>query len=58
MRRLFGARHDDADRLDLIDRRIGAVAPAREAIEQHFAVDLPAQLRLEREAAEEVEARG
>ena len=33
-------RHDDAQGLDLIDRGIGAVAPAAERVEQHLAADL------------------
>ena len=44
----LGARYDHAHRLDLVDRRVGAVAPAAESIEQHLAVDLGAQAPLER----------
>ena len=39
---IFG--HDHADRLDLIDRGIGAVAAAAPAIEQHLALDLSGKL--------------
>ncbi len=36
-RRLLGSRHDYSDRLYLVDRGVGAVATARERIEQHLA---------------------
>ena len=36
-------RHDHADRLDLVDRRIGGVAAAIGAAEQHLAADLAPQ---------------
>ena len=36
-------RDDDADGLDLVDRGVGAVAPAAEAVEQHLALDLLAK---------------
>ena len=36
-------RHDHADRLDLVDRRIGGVAAAVGAAEQHLAADLAPQ---------------
>ena len=41
------ARDHDAQRLDLIDRRVGGVAPAAERVEQDLAADLAAQPRLE-----------
>ena len=41
------ARHDDADRLDLVDRRVGAVAAAREGVEQHLALLRAPQSRRE-----------
>jgi len=37
------ARDDDADRLHLVDRRVGAVAPACETVEQHLPVHGAAQ---------------
>jgi hypothetical protein len=43
-----GARHDDADRLDLVDRGVGAVAPARGRVEQHLALELAREARGER----------
>ena len=36
-------RHDHADRLDLIDRRIGGVTAAVGTVEQHLAADLAPQ---------------
>ena len=36
----IGPRHHHGLRLDLIDRGIGAVAPAIERLEQHLALDL------------------
>ena len=41
------ARHDDAERLDLVDRRIGRVAAAAPGVEQHFARELAAEACLE-----------
>ena len=40
---LVRPRHDHADRLDLVVRRVRRIAPAREAIEQHLALELLAQ---------------
>ena len=40
-----GSRHDDADRLDLVDRGIGGVAAAIGAAEQHLPGDRVGQLR-------------
>ena len=37
------ARHDDAHRFDLVDRRVGRVAPARGPVEQDLALDGAAQ---------------
>ena len=34
---LVGSRHEHADRLDLVDRRVGRVAAARGGVEQHLA---------------------
>ncbi len=45
--RLRTARHDHAHRLHLVNGSVGAVAPAREGIEQHFAVDFLEQALLE-----------
>ena len=42
---LFGARHDDPDRHDLVDRGVGAVAAAAESVEQDFALHFLAQAR-------------
>ena len=39
----IGLRHDHRERLDLIDRGVGAVAAAIERIEQHLACDLALQ---------------
>src|SRR5262249_4958246 len=36
---LLVARHDDAQRLDLVDRGIGRIAAASRAVEQHVAAD-------------------
>src|SRR5690606_41659282 len=41
------ARDDDAERLDLIDRRVRRVASAREAVEPDFAAQLALQPSLE-----------
>ncbi len=41
------ARHDDAERLDLVDRRVGRVAAAVVGAEQHVAFDLAAEPRLQ-----------
>ena len=41
------ARHDDADRLDLVDRGVGRVAAARGRVEQDVALDRAAQSLLE-----------
>ncbi len=40
---LFGPGHDNADRLDLVDRGVGAVTAAAESVEQHLALDLAGQ---------------
>ena len=40
---VVGARHHHAQRLDLVVRRVRGVAPAREAVEQHLALQLAAQ---------------
>ena len=39
----LGLRHHHADRLDLVDRRVGRIAPARGGVEQHLAPDLAPQ---------------
>jgi hypothetical protein len=44
---LAALRHDDAQRLDLVDRRIGGVAAAAERVEKHFAADLASQTGFE-----------
>jgi len=44
---LAALRHDDAHGLDLIDRRIGRVAPAAERIEEDRTPDLAAQAGFE-----------
>ena len=41
--RLRGFRNDDAERPDLIDRRVGAVEAARKVVESDFAFDLAAK---------------
>ena len=38
------ARDHHADRLDLVHRGVGGVAAAREAVEQHLALDVAAQV--------------
>ncbi len=48
---LLVARHDHAQRLDLVDRRIGAVAAAAERVEQHLAAQILPQPRRERRGA-------
>jgi len=40
-------RHDHPQRLDLVDRGIGRIAPAAESVEQHLAADFTAQARFE-----------
>ncbi len=45
---LLVLRNDDPDRLYLIDRGIGAVAPAAEGIEQYLTGDFAAQPRRQR----------
>ena len=40
-------RHDDAERLDLVNRCIGRVAAARERVEEHFAFELLGETRLQ-----------
>jgi len=40
---LAALRHDDPQRFDLVDRRIGAVAPPAERVEQHLAAGFAAQ---------------
>ena len=47
-----GAGHDDADRLDLVDRSIRGVAPAVRPAEQDLALDLPAEARSEASVTE------
>src|SRR5262252_2051787 len=42
---LFGLWHDYADGLDLVDRRVGRVASAARAIEEHLAGDLALEAR-------------
>ena len=37
------ARHDDAERLDLVDRRVRRIAAAAPGVEQHFARELAAK---------------
>ena len=44
---LLVLRHGDAERLDLVDRGIGAVAPAAEPVEQHLAAQFAAQAGFE-----------
>ena len=46
------ARHHHADRLDLIDRRVGGIAAAREPVEQHLALDRAVQAARERAIAD------
>ena len=46
-RGIFAALRHDPQRLDLVDRRVGRVAPAAESIEQHLAPDLAPQTRLQ-----------
>jgi hypothetical protein len=48
---VFAARHNDAERLDLIDRGVGRVAAAARDVEHHFAVHLLAQALGERRSA-------
>ena len=45
------SRHQHADRLDLVDRRVGRVAPARGRVEQHLAFDRAGKARRERPVA-------
>ena len=45
---LLGARYHHAHRLDLVDRRVGAVASPAESVEQDLPIDLGAQATLER----------
>mgnify|MGYP001587523835 CR=1 FL=1 len=45
---LLGPGHHHADRLDLVNRGIGRVTPARPGVEQHLALDFLAQARGER----------
>jgi hypothetical protein len=40
---LVRARDQHADRFDLVDRRVGRIAAARGAVEEHFALYGPAQ---------------
>ena len=47
-RRFLRARHDDAERLDLVDRSVGCIAAATRAVEQDLGVELLAQPRRER----------
>ena len=47
---LLGARDDHADRLDLIDGRIGGLAAARKRIEQHVSCDVRPQAPFQRAA--------
>ena len=42
-----GPRHDDAERLDLVNRRVGRIAAAVVGAEQHVAFDLAAEPRLQ-----------
>ncbi len=44
---LAAFRHDDTQRLDLVDRGIGRIASAAERIEQHLALDLAAKAGFE-----------
>ena len=44
---LAAPRHDHPQRLDLVDRGIGRIAPAAESVEQHLAADFTAQARFE-----------
>ena len=46
-RGILGARHHHAYRIDLVDRGIGAIASARESVEQHLAIDLAPQAPLQ-----------
>ena len=48
---LLAFRHHHADRLDLVDRGVGRVAPAAEGVEQHLALELAAEPRGERAVA-------
>ena len=40
-------RHDNAERHDLIDRRIGGITPPRKGVEKHVTLDRIAQSRLQ-----------
>ena len=46
---LFVPRHDDADGLDLIDRRVGGIEQPRVAVEANIALDALFQLRFDLE---------
>ena len=46
-RGILGARHHHAKRIDLVDRGIGAIASARESVEQHFAIHFAPQAPLQ-----------
>jgi hypothetical protein len=45
--RLLGTRHDDTDRLQLVDRGVGGIAPSACRVEQDFGVQLLRQARRE-----------